>query len=89
MTNPQPSCAGEGESDHVPSTFKEVIGLPQPACWKTASDKEVASLEKHGVLNLVPITSVYAGHRGVGTRWVFEVKVDSTDKSQFVVQEFS
>ena len=68
MTNMQPSCSGGGESDRVPSTFKEAMGLPQVARLKTASDKEIASLEKHGVFDLVPTTSVPAGHKVVGTR---------------------
>ena len=52
-TNTQPSCSGGGESDRVPNTFMEAVGLPEAAHWKTASDKEIESLEKHGVYNLV------------------------------------
>ena len=55
-TNTQLSCSGGGESNRVPNTFNEAVGLPQAAHWKTASDKEIESLEKHGVLNLVLIT---------------------------------
>ena len=69
ITNTQPSCSGGGESDRVPNTFKEVLGLPQAARWKTASVKEIACLEKRGVFNLVPITSVPAAYKVVGTRW--------------------
>ena len=76
-TNTQPSCSGGGESDRVPNTFKEAVGLPQAAHWKTASDKDIESLEKHGVFNLVLITSVLAGHRVVGTRCVRKIKADS------------
>ena len=53
------------------------MGLPQAAYWKTASDKEMESLKKHGVFNLVLITSVLVGHRIVGTRWVRKIKADS------------
>ena len=76
-TNTQPSCSGGGESNRVPNTFNEAVGLPQAAHWKTASDKEIESLEKHGVFNLVLITSILAGHRVVDTRWVREIKADS------------
>ena len=31
MTNTQPSCSGGGESDRVPNTFKEAMGLPEAA----------------------------------------------------------
>ena len=48
------------------------MGLLQVARWKTASVKEIAGLEKHVVLNLVPITSVPAGHKVVGTVWAFK-----------------
>ena len=37
---------------------------------EAASDKEIASLEKHGVDELVPITAVPAGQRVIGTRCV-------------------
>ena len=65
------------------------MGLPQAARWKMASDKDIASLEKHGVLKMVPIASVPAGHKVVGIRWVFKIKADSTYKGQLVVQGFS
>ena len=88
MTNTQPSCSGGGESDRVLSTFKEAIDLLQAACWKTASDKEIASLEKHGVFKLIPIISVPVGHKVVGTRWMLKFKADSTYKGRLVVQGF-
>ena len=89
MTNTKPSCSDGGESDRVLSTFKEAMGLPQAARWKTASDKEIESLEKHGVFDLVPIISVPTGHKLVGTWWVFKNKADRTYKSRLVVQGFS
>ena len=79
-TNTQLSCSGGGESDRVPNNSKEAVGLPQAAHWKTASDKEIESLEKHGVINLVLITSVLAGHKVVGTRWVRKIMADSNYK---------
>ena len=88
ITNTQPSCSGGGEPDRVLNTFKEAIGLPQAARWKTELDKEIASPEKHGVFNLVPITSVPAGHKVVGTRWVLKIKADNTYKGRLVVQGF-
>ena len=65
------------------------MGLPQAVRWKIASDKDIASLEKHGVFDLVRIISVHAGHKVVGTRWLFKVKADSTYKGRLVVQGFS
>ena len=85
MTNTQPSCSGGGKSNRVPNTFKEAIGLAQAACWTTVSDKEIASLEKHGVF---PIVSVPAEHKVIGTSWVFKIKADSTYKGRLVVLGF-
>ena len=64
------------------------MGLPQAAHWKRVSDKEIASLEKHGVFDLVSITSVPAAHKVVATRWVFKINSDSTDEGRLVVQGF-
>ena len=47
--------------------------------------KEAVCLEKHGVFELIPTTSVPAGHKVVGTRWVFNVMVDKTYKGRLVV----
>ena len=55
MTNTQPSCSGWVESYRLPNTFKEAMGLPQMARWKTASDKDIESLKKHSAFDLVPI----------------------------------
>ena len=65
------------------------MGLPQVARWKTASNKEIASLKKHGVRNLGPITSVPAGDKVIGTRWVLKIKADSTHEGRLVMQGFS
>ena len=41
--------------------------------WKVTSDKDIASLEKHGMYELVPITSVPNGRKVISTRWVYKV----------------
>ena len=63
--------------------------LPHTARWKAASDKEIANFEKHGVLELAPVTSVPIGHKVVGPRYLFKIKVDSAYKGRLVEQEFS
>ena len=71
-TNALGNFSGREDKEHIPNTFKEVITLPQAARWKVASDKDIVSLEKHGVYELVPIISVRtdekssapAGHTG-------------------------
>ena len=64
----------------IPNTFKEVMTLPTKAHWKAVSDKEVASLKKNNVYTLVPATTVPAGHKIVGSRWVYKVKADKSYK---------
>ena len=63
--------------------------LPQAARWKVASDKEIASLEMHGVYELVPTSSVRNGPKSIGTRWVYKIKEDGVHKGQLVVLGWS
>ena len=65
------------------------MGLPQAACLKAVSHENISSLEKYSVFELVLTTSVLAGHRVVGTRWVLKVKADSTNSGRSVVQGLS
>ena len=58
------------------------------AQWKAASDKEVASLKKNKVYSLLPVTSVPAGHKIIGSRWVYKVKADNSHKGRVVVLEW-
>ena len=69
----------------IPNTFKEAMTLPAKAHWKAASDKEVASLKKNNVYTLVPATAVPAGHKIVGSRWVYKVKADKSYKGRVIV----
>ena len=88
-TDTKSSCSGGEEPNRVPNTFKEAICLPQATRWKAVMDKEMTSLEKNGVFDLVLITSVPVGHKIVGTRWMFKRKAGSTYKGQLVVQGVS
>ena len=83
-----PICSGEEELDRIPNTFKEAIVLPQAARWKVVSDKVIASLERRGDVELIPITSVPAGHKVVGTRWMFKIKVDTTSMVDSLCTDF-
>ncbi|CAN0562946.1 unnamed protein product, partial [Laminaria digitata] len=59
--------------------------LPAKAQLKAASDKEMASLKKNNVYTLLPATSVPAGHKIIGSRWVYKVKADNSHKGRVVV----
>ena len=63
--------------------------LPQAARWEIASDKEIASLEVHGMYELVPITSTPNGGKVVGTRWVYKIKAEGVNKGRVVVLGWS
>ena len=68
LPNTQVELFGRGRIGPHPEHLQGGHGLPKAARWKAASDKEIVSVEKHDVLKLVPITSVPAGHKIVGTR---------------------
>ena len=70
-------------------TFKEATSLPQAARWKVAADKEIANLKKHGVYELVPASSVPAGQKVVGSRWVNKIKADDFFKSRLIVLKWA
>ena len=67
-TNALGSFSRRENKEQIANTFKKAMTLPQAAHWKVASDEEIASLEKNGVYELVPTTSVPNGRKIVGTR---------------------
>ena len=77
-TNTQISFSSGEKNNKIPNTFKQTLSLPQAARRKAASDREVASLEKRGVYELIPITSVPTEQRMIGIRWVNKIKSDGT-----------
>ena len=64
------SCSAGENAEITPNTFSEAMNLPAKTQWKAASDKEMASLKKNNVYTLLPATSVPAGHKIIGSRWV-------------------
>ena len=73
----------------VPNTFKEGMSLPQAARRKEAADSEMASLNKHGVYELVPQTFIPAGQKVVDSRRVNKIKTDDLFKSRLIVLEWA
>ena len=63
--------------------------LPQAARWKVASDERIASLENHGMFELVFIILVTNGRKVVGARWVYKTKADGVYKGRLVVLGWS
>ena len=79
------SCLAGENAEITSNTFKEAMTLPAKVQWKAASDKEVASLKNHNVYTLLPVTSVPAGHKIIGSRCVYKVKADNSQKGRVVV----
>ena len=84
-TNALGSFSGGENKEKLRNIFKEAMTLPQAARWKVASDKEITSLEKHGVYELVSILFVPNGRKVVGTRWVYKIKADGVYNGRLVV----
>ena len=88
LTSPPPppeTIPGGGSKLKVPNTFVEAMSLPQAARWIGAADKEITSLKKHGVHELVPASFIPAGQKVVGSLWVNKIKANDLFKSRLVV----
>ena len=84
--NPVCERSSDGKVITIPNTFKEAMESPQVTNRTKATNKEMDSLEKHAVFNLISPDSVPLEHKVVGTKWVFEVKADHTLKCGVVVR---
>ena len=84
--NPVSEHSSDGEVVTIPNTFKEAMESPHVTKWKEATNKEMVSLQKHAVFNLVSPDSVPSEHKVIRTKWVFKVKADRTLKRRVAVQ---
>ena len=66
-------------------TFIAAMESSQTAEWKERSDKGMAGLEKHEVLDLASSGSI-PSRKVVGTKWVFKVKAERTLKGRVLAQ---
>ena len=88
-TNTQRGFSAGEKKEKIPNTSKKAMGLPQATRWKASYDREIVSLEKPGVYELVSITAVPTGQRVIGTWWVNKIKADGTCKCRPIVQGWS
>ena len=44
------------------------MALPEAACWKEASDKEMESLRARKIYDVVPITPILPGQKAISSR---------------------
>ena len=80
--NPVSEHSSDGEVITILNTFKEAMESPQVTKWTEATNKEMDSLQKHGVFNLVSPDSVPPEHKVIGT------KADHTLKGRVVVRSW-
>ena len=71
--------------------MEAALSTPEKAKWLEAMEKEMNSLEKNNVWELVELPS---GRKRVGSKWVFKVKTDEDGnverfKARLVAQGFT
>ena len=74
-----------------PQSVEAALSTPEKAKWLEAMEKEMNSLEKNNVWELVELPS---GRKHVGSKWVFKVKTDEDGnverfKARLVAQGFT
>ena len=74
-----------------PTTVKDALSSPDKAKWMSAMEKEIESLRKTDVWELVDLPN---GRKAVGSKWVFKIKTDAEGsverlKARLVAQGFS
>ena len=76
-----------------PSSYSEVIALPDTHVWRAAMDHECQSLVEMGVFEEVDLPP---GERTIGLKWVYAYKTDASgmkipgkEKARLVVQGFN
>ena len=74
-----------------PTTVKDGLSSPDKAKWMSAMEKEIESLRKNDVWELVDLPK---GRKAVGSKWVFKIKTDAEGsverfKARLVAQGFS
>ena len=68
-------------------TFKAATESSQAARWKDASDKGMASVENHEVVDLAPSGSI-PSEKVIGTKWVLKVKAEHALIGRVVIQSW-
>ena len=72
----------------TPNNYEEAVSSAKAQEWRTAMDKELATLRQHDVADLTPASAVPKHCKVIGTRWVFRVKSDGRYKARLVAQGY-
>jgi hypothetical protein len=62
--------------DRTPRTYREAMASPDAKEWRASMDREMNSCDELRVWDLVPRSSVPAGHPVLQPKWVYKIKVD-------------
>ncbi|CAN0569747.1 unnamed protein product, partial [Laminaria digitata] len=74
------------EVSFTPRNHREAMTSAQASEWQASMERELASMSKHDVYELIPAPK---GRKIIGSMWVFKVKPDGLYKSRFCAQGFS
>ncbi|CAN0490906.1 unnamed protein product, partial [Laminaria digitata] len=74
------------EVSFTPRNHREAMASAQASEWQASMERELASMSKHDVYELIPAPK---GRKIIGSMWVFKVKPDGLYKSRFCAQGFS
>jgi hypothetical protein len=83
------SVAGFDDGSNTPKTYKEVLKHMNQAGWWSSIKKVFHAMETKGIWEVVLMSSVPAGRKVVGNRWVLNEKDDGSLISRTVSQGFS
>ena len=61
------------------TTVKDALSSPDKEKWMSAMEKQIESLQKNDVLELVDLPK---GRKAVGRKWVFKIKTDAEGSTE-------
>ena len=56
----------------------------QRELWRDAIQKELNSMNKRNIWNIVPITEILEGRKPIGSKWVLKIKRDGRYRAKLV-----
>jgi Reverse transcriptase (RNA-dependent DNA polymerase) len=83
------SVSGFDDGSDAPKNYKEVLKHKKQAGFWATMKKEFHAMETKGVWEVILMSSMPAGGKVVGNRWVLTEKDDGTLRSRTVAQGFS
>jgi Reverse transcriptase (RNA-dependent DNA polymerase) len=82
------AVSGFDDCSDTPKNYKEVLKHKNQAGWWASMKNEFHAMETKGVWEVVLMSSMPAGRKAVGNRWVLTANNDGTQRSRTVAQGF-